>query len=173
MDKNPSYVKMLAVMGIVCLLSAAVLGYVHTATYEKIEQNRKQSIKDAVYEVLPETTGYEKMDMEPGVFKGYKDGETTGYSFLVEGIGFQGTISLMVGMDTGIENITGIAVLESVETPGLGDRIKGADFLKQFEKLTIPDSDRITVDAITGATISSKAVEKIINRAIQNAKRIH
>lgn len=184
MEKNVSGLKMLFVLTGVCLISAAVLGYVHILTVTRIQENKKRVIENAVFEVLPGVTDYKKISSEPVVFEGRKHGEAVGYAVLSKGMGFQGSILLMVGVDLKIERITGVAVLESVETPGLGDKIKGYSFLKQFKGLVLPNfnikkvdavtgaSSIIKVDSITGATISSIAVEKIVIRAIENVKRI-
>ncbi len=168
MEKKTSKFKMLVVLASVCLISAAILGYVYMATFQKIEDNRKKRIENAVSEVLQGITDYEKVCTEPVVFKGYRDGRIAGYAVLSNGTGFQGGIVLMVGIDPELKKITGVVVLESVETPGLGDKIRSDDFLVQFKEMAVP----VQVDAITGATISSIAVEKIVNRAIKNVKRI-
>lgn len=184
MEKKVSGLKMLVVLVGVCLVSAAALGYVHMKTVKRIQENKKKVIENAVLEVLPGVTDYEKISSEPVIFKGNKNGRTAGYAVLSEGIGFQGNILLMVGIDSNIEKIAGVAVLESVETPGLGDKIKGEDFLEQFKGMVLPDAsiekvDTVTgatliikVDTITGATISSLAVEKIVMRAVEDVKGI-
>ncbi|MHC4711116.1 MAG: FMN-binding protein, partial [Planctomycetota bacterium] len=89
--------------------------------------------------------------------------------------GFQDTIGVLYGYDPVRRLVTGMYILESRETPGLGDKIfKDDDFVGNFSALAIEpeivivkdgrDADN-EVDAITGATISSKAVVKIINEA--------
>ncbi|MFC2061783.1 FMN-binding protein [Elusimicrobiota bacterium] len=168
--KTPG-IKMLVVLVGVCLISAAVLGYVHITTYDRIEMNRMKRIKDAVYQVLPGVTEYEQVNEKPVIYKGYKDETVIGYAVLAEGMGFQGNIVLMVGIDKEIKNIKGTVVLESVETPGLGDRIKEDSFLDQFDNTAV--SENMKVSAITGATISSVAVEKIANKSVKDVKRIH
>ena len=87
---------------------------------------------------------------------------------------FQDTISLLYGYLPGERKVVGMEILQSRETPGLGDKIyKDAAFVANFDQLSI-DPRIVTVkkgakdaanevDAITGATISSKAVVRIIN----------
>jgi len=91
------------------------------------------------------------------------------------GAGFQDTIKLIYGLDPAGARVIGMAILESRETPGLGDRIyKNPEFVAEFADLaTEPVIELIQghgvaanqVDAITGATISSRAVVRILNQA--------
>lgn len=88
--------------------------------------------------------------------------------------GFADDVRLMVGFDPGTGALTGYAVLGQKETPGLGDKIeKDTAFLARFKgKITpvkgtkSPTTDASTVQTITGATISSRAVIQIINNAV-------
>ena len=89
------------------------------------------------------------------------------------GPGFQDTIKLLYGLDAAGEKVIGLYVLESRETPGLGDRIyKDPKFVAEFAALAVEPAIKLVkghgaepneVDAITGATISSRAVVKILN----------
>jgi electron transport complex protein RnfG len=99
------------------------------------------------------------------------------------GGGFADKIVLLVTLDPGLEKLLGIAVLKSNETPGFGDKIKNPPFKDQFggcpvqEKLmVVKTGDRSKVDreivSITGATISSEAVTKIVNDAVREMKTI-
>ena len=92
------------------------------------------------------------------------------------GPGFQDTIAILYGYKPAETLVVGMEVLESRETPGLGDKIyKDAEWVGAFSALSIdPEivavkngtrSDANEIDAITGATISSKAVVRIINEA--------
>jgi electron transport complex protein RnfG len=97
-----------------------------------------------------------------------------GYAIASEGPGFQDTIRLLYGYQPGGRKVVGMEILESRETPGLGDKIyKDAAFVANFHDLAI-DPQIVAVkkgtkagsneiDAITGATISSKAVVRVIN----------
>jgi electron transport complex protein RnfG len=90
------------------------------------------------------------------------------------GPGFQDTIALLYGYLPREKQVVGMEILESRETPGLGDKIyKDADFVAEFSALAVePEIVAVKkgtatqpnqVDSITGATISSKAVVRIIN----------
>ena len=113
---------------------------------------------------------------QPSVYAAYgDDGRFIGYAIPAEGAGFQDTISLIYGYDPARKRIVGLQVLESRETPGLGDKIfSDQGFLGSFKDLAVEPQVDLTkekrtadnqVDAITGATISSTAVVKIVNAA--------
>ena len=90
--------------------------------------------------------------------------------------GFQDVVRLIFGYDYATSTLLGMKVLESKETPGLGDKIeKDMAFVTQFDGVTTPlmgvkprdgTGDPHEIDMITGATISSRTVIKVINNAI-------
>jgi len=109
-------------------------------------------------------------------------GQIVGYALEHVGGGFADKIVLLIAVDAELENIKGYAVMKSNETPGFGDKITG-DFRKEFVncsavKLKVvtkgkrydPEDDVIV--AITGATISSEAVTKIVNEAVVILKQV-
>lgn len=163
--------KMIFVLLAVCLVSAAALGFIYGISAGRIEENEKMRIEEAVYKVIPGIDGYEKISSEPLIFRGISEGEVKGYAAHASGIGFQGEISLMAGMDAELEEITGVSILKTVETPGLGDRIREKDFLSQFRGMNIPEEKNLEVEAITGATMSSDAVKRIVKDALDNVKK--
>jgi len=109
------------------------------------------------------------------------DGETVvGWSFNASGSGFADKIELVVAVDKDFESIAGFDVLASNETPGFGDKIKLPNWRNQFagapvEELKLVktgDVEKIDSEivAISGATVSSKAVVDIINNSIIQIK---
>ncbi len=173
MSRDFSPFKTLVILASAAVLSALVLGFIYTASEDRIRENRERRIRESVYRVLPEIDMYEKVESEPVVYEGRLKGETVGFAVKAEGMGFQGQITVMVGFKPSGEEITGLDILESVETPGLGARIYEEEFTGQFKELQIPKEREIEVEAITGATISSEAVKKIVNRAIKDAENIY
>lgn len=102
-------------------------------------------------------------------------GKRTGIAVVGEGPGFQQLMQLMIGFDPATGAIIGIKVVDEKETPGLGDKIENdPSFLGQFASRLAPVigvRDRAgtppsQVQTITGATISSRAVIKIVNATI-------
>lgn len=171
------------------LLSGFGIVGVYQATLPTIEANKAAALARAVFEVVPgaATMGrYEWADdalvaapdgKGEAVYAAWgPDGALLGFAIPAEGPGFQDTIRLLYGYAPAEGRITGLRVLESRETPGLGDKIiKDAHFVGTWTDLRpapgivlVPHGARANpneVDAITGATISSRAVVKIVDTA--------
>jgi len=123
------------------------------------------------------------------LYVGYsEDGRSiTGYAFPVGGAGFWGPVYGMVSVDPEASKILGIAFYRHSETPGLGARITEPWFTKQFTNLPIfpvegnrkifylkpagPGKGPNELDAITGATGTSRAVEAFVNRDLDRFLR--
>jgi len=97
-----------------------------------------------------------------------------------EGSGFADKIKLVLTVDAAFENLAGFGVLASNETPGFGDKIKNDYLRNQFidapavQLVLSKTGDDKKIDneivAITGATVSSEAVVKILNNYIGQIK---
>jgi Na+-transporting NADH:ubiquinone oxidoreductase subunit C len=123
------------------------------------------------------------------LYVGYAEGgqDITGYAFSVSGAGFWGPVYGMVSVDPEASRILGIAFYRHSETPGLGARITETWFTKQFVGLSIfpvegdkkifylkpagPGKGPNELDAITGATGTSRAVEAFVNRDLDHFLR--
>lgn len=155
---------------LICAVVAAVLAGVNAITKDAIAANQEKKTQDAIAAVLPGVTGLEKQTLtgETGIVSEvYRSGD----SFAVKVLpgGFDGEITLMVGIQNGA--LTGISVISHTETPGLGAvaaarNAKGEAFRSQFvgQSGTLVIGDQ--VDAMSGATITSKAVVTGVNAAL-------
>ena len=186
---EPSSFRLVFTLAMAGLLSGLAIVGVYEWTLPIIEANNAAALRRAVFKVVP---GSERMqglvltddgarpaeqDETADVYAAYDAaGAFMGYAIAAEGAGFQDTIRLIYGYDPGARQIIGMEVLESRETPGLGDKIyKDAHFVGNFDALAVDPpivavkagdkSAPNEVDAITGATISSKAVVRIIGGA--------
>lgn len=178
----------LAIAGLVS--GIAIIG-IYESTLPTITANKARELREAVFKVLPGVSRMQQLvyrdgklivseetaQDEPVVYGGYDErGDFLGYAIPGAGPGFQDTIGLLFGFTPERQLVLGMEVLESRETPGLGDKIyKDEDFVGSFSELSIDpeivavkqgtSSRSNEIDAITGATISSKAVVRIINEA--------
>lgn len=109
----------------------------------------------------------------------FKDGATAGWVAKTSGQGYADKIELILGMDVDAKNVTGIFVLDQKETPGLGNHIVDDDWRAQFNNKSTDTPFNVikqgkagvnTIDAISGATISSRSVTKLVNQAISDLK---
>lgn len=188
---NPSSLRLVMTLAIAGLLSGVAIIGIYEATLPTITANKAQELREAVLKVLPGVTQMQALVYrddqlvvvaepekdEPVIYGGHDEqGEFMGYAVPAAGPGFQDTIALLYGYQPGERQVVGMEILESRETPGLGDKIyKDADFVAEFSALRV-DPEIVAVkkgtktgpnqvDAITGATISAKAVVRIINEA--------
>lgn len=159
-------VTLLLITGIV----AAALAGVNAITKDAIADNQEKKTQDALAVVLPDVQGLQKVELtgDSGVVSEvYSDGES--YAVKVLPSGFDGTITMMVGISEG--KVTGISVISHTETPGLGavaaaQNAKGDAFRSQFvgQEGTLAVGEQI--DAMSGATITSNAVVAGVNAAL-------
>ena len=187
----PSSLRLVLTLAIAGLISGIAIIGIYESTLPTITANKARELREAVFKVLPgvsqmqalvyrdgELIAVEKPDKdEPVIYGGYDEAhEFVGYAMPAAGPGFQDTIAILYGYKPGEKQVVGMEVLESRETPGLGDKIyKDAVWVGGFSTLSVePEivavkkgtkSKPNEIDAITGATISSKAVVRIINEA--------
>ena len=180
---NNVVTKMLLVLTVIGAVSGGILAGVFHVADPLIQANREKELKEAIFVVLPEAKDYKILEKgidktKVIVYQGLDaDGRPVGLAFIADGGGFQGNIRIMVGLSVDYLKLKGIKVLEQNETPGLGNRIKEPAFEGQFKGLEIkPKVEYIKyrkpekpnqITAITGATISSDAVVKNINNAVE------
>jgi electron transport complex protein RnfG len=192
---NAKMLRALVGLGVLCAL-LIVLTY--EGTSERIAKNRAEALGKAIFQVLPgigsrqsytfdSERGFERIDQETGsgtiIYAGYdQEGNFAGVAIEASGQGYADVIRILYGYDPGKEAIVGFYVLESKETPGLGDKIeKDPAFLENFRELDVrlnaegsalqnevvpvksgEKENPWEVDGITGATISSRAIANII-----------
>ncbi len=113
------------------------------------------------------------------IFKADLDGKCVGWVAKTKGQGYADKIELLIGLAPDAETITGLFILDQKETPGLGNKIVTEKWRSQFTGK--PTGTRLTVtktgvgtdteiNAVTGATISSRSTVNIINAAIGDLK---
>ena len=147
---------------IIVLISVSLLLYINTFTSEIVEAQNRMKIQAVLESIFPELTEFKE---EGELFVIYEGDDIAGYTFLASGNGYSGVISMLVGINTDY-TIKDVAILSQTETPGLGSKITEKAFTDQFAGLG-PDGialskDGGNIDAITGATISSRAVTDTI-----------
>jgi len=177
-------IRLVIVLGLTSMVAAAALAEVYTYTQPRIARHRQEALERAIFTVLPGVTSYRDTAVAGRtIYAGYRDGALAGYAVPAAGGGFQGTIGLMCGLSAHADTMVGLTVLESVETPGLGDKITKGPFIRQFAGLNVAgDASYVKnrrpntplapgqIDAITGATISSAAVTRIINGVLADIR---
>ena len=175
-------IHMLATLTLIGIISGALLSELNGWAAPKIEANRKAETERAIFVVQSDATNYEKVEnVEFELYEVFDDKKKSlGFAMPYEGNGFQGNIRLIVGIDRELTNLLGLEVLEQVETPGLGTKVTEEPFTKQFVNIKvepeiswvkgIEPSNSNEIQAITGATISSKAIVRIINEGVKKLR---
>ena len=109
----------------------------------------------------------------------FKDGTPAGWVVKTKGQGYADKIELLVGMDADAGKVTGLFILDQKETPGLGNKIVEEAWRAQYSNKETTTPFKVVkqgkggvneIDAISGATISSKAVTKFVNQAVSDLK---
>ena len=178
--KKDTLLNMFIAMFVICVVSGGVLGVVYNATKDPIAAAETAKKTEAIKNVLPEFNELKETmvksameDVEIPFYLAY-DADNNFIGAAVETFtskGFSGNISLMVGIlaDGTVNNIS---VLQHAETPGLGSKMSEPSFKDQFNNKNASSfnfnvkKDGGDVDAITAATISSRAFCDAVNRAL-------
>ena len=167
------FTKMISVLFIACGLAAGSLALVNAVTKELIAGYEKRQRDAALREVSADADEFIVVTPDK-VWEALRKGQTAGHVFQTQVQGYNGAITLMFGTDSD-GTVTGLRVLSHTETPGLGAKITTAKFRDQFknkrlEQLILKKNDpaKGQIDAITGATISSRAVTKIMRSTLES-----
>ncbi len=197
-EAPPSVWHMYRAMVGIGLACGLLIVTVFELTRPVIERNRAEALQRAIFKVLPDARSSQTFRLVDGErfekLEGAAAGERLAYAgydaqrrlvglaLEAQGMGYADVIGILYGYSFAKDAIVGIRVLESRETPGLGDRIeKDPDFLANFERLDVrltEDGTAIAnpietvkhgekehpwqVDGITGATISSVAIGRML-----------
>lgn len=180
-------IKLAIKLFVITAVVAALLAVVNMVTEPLIEANNEKTFNETMAQVLPEAEEFEEVDVEitpedgavtvDSVYAGRSDGKVVGYVVAaVCSEGYGGDITVMTGINSDF-TVNKAEVTEMDETPGLGAKAQG-EWIDQFQGL----SEDIEVDkngsaqtdnkveAISGATITSRAVTKAVNESIKAAE---
>jgi Na+-translocating ferredoxin:NAD+ oxidoreductase subunit G len=175
-------VSYVVVLASICGVSAGLLATIYEVTKEPIAASRRQMTLDAIQTVLPpfervvdavdvrEALGAEG-DALPEIYPAFSGDDFLGAAIKVtDPDGYGGDVTFMVGLTTD-GRIYAIRLLSHKETPGLGTKLADERFAGQFRGLEVPEQglavrrDGGAIDAITGATISSRTATNAATEA--------
>jgi electron transport complex protein RnfG len=146
------YVVPTLVLVIICILVTGALAFTYGITAPTIQKNLEEQERLAAEEVL---------------------GSVDGVALTAQVKSYGGKLQAIVGISENGQ-VTGVKVLSHSDTPGLGTQPMKADYLKQYIGLTELKADHInddsSVDAVTGATISSNAIYHAVQQALADYK---
>ncbi len=175
---------------LLCLCFGSALAAVHVVLSPKIEENKINETREKIpglvpggaeqgtsLEIVSQPIQIEKSgrSITYSVYEALRKGKCVGWVVKSSGQGYADTIELLVGLDANADAISGLFILGQKETPGLGNRVSESKWRKQFvgksalSKLVVTKSGATKsdeIDAVTGATISSRSVVQIVNTAL-------
>lgn len=163
------------ILGVICLIATLVLAVTYEVTKPRIDEQMRSEEQTALRSIIPGADSFLVKSVD-GIeyFEAIKRGDMIGYCIRITATGYNGYIRMVAGIDTkGV--IKGVEVLEQYETPGLGAKIseirpgeKEAWFLRQFKGKSASNIEvGGQINAITGATISSRAVTDAIRKTVE------
>ncbi len=180
--------RMIVVLAAITGASGLLLAGVNQGTKEQRKKQLLQYVKGpAIHEVLMGSQNDPLDDVRELTLKGagegagpaaamdifpaYKDGKLWAVAFEVTGKGFGGDIGVIVGIDVEANRLLGIGITTLKETPGLGARVREKGFRQGFAGLQLSDPVKVkadggAVDAVSGATISSRGVCAAVTQAL-------
>lgn len=185
-----SIIKPTLVLFIVCAVISGALAYVNGVTNGTIQANTLAEQEQYRRQVLEDADSFQKIEREDfpetveGVYEAFAANTPAGYVVEVSTKGYGGAISMTVGVNAD-GGITGVIVGNNNETPGLGSKATGSNFTGQFYAVSLgdlPESGLVVVkqtpkadheiQAVSGATISSRAITRGVQAALDTVKMI-
>jgi len=175
--KSVGYIlRLTLVLFLITAVVAGLLGCVNYLTKGPIAENTAKKAQQAMQDVLP-ADSYEPLELT----KKNRDGGITeayvcedGYIVRLNASGFGGSIDMMVGIDNE-GKIAGVSVIGHAETASLGSNCTRPEWQAQFLGSDAPlavTKDGGTIDALTGATVTSRGVTEAVNLAMAFVKEV-
>lgn len=174
LNSNSDIFRPIAVLTAICLVVAILLSFTNLITKDTIANMELKASNDAM-SVLISAEKYEKADVEGELYIAKNGEEVKGYIVKTVGRGYGGDVVIMTAISTD-KKVMGVKILSAAdETPGLGQNVTKESFYSQYigktENITVlkngANSDKNEINAVTGATVSSKAVTGAVNKAFE------
>lgn len=172
--------KLGGILLVITMIAGLLLGFANDLTKEAILENSKISKEDLNY-IMPKADKIQDMDVElkedggiKEIYEAVSGSEVIGYVLKVNSKGFHGPIDFVVGISKD-DKVSGVKVLSHTETPGLGAKISEDKFISRFkdkpangllEVVKVTPNKDTEVEAVSGATTSSKASVTAVNEAV-------
>ncbi|WP_407355580.1 Rnf electron transport complex subunit RnfG [Methanolobus sp. WCC5] len=184
-ESNKETLSVIGKLVIVAVVAAILLGITYVPTSAQIKLNEELAKQEILSDLFPEDNiNFEPVEGDSIDQDGEREvhyyrvtdntGNIIGYAFFNRYPGYGGQILVAGGTDSSFTTLKGMNVLSHEETPGLGSRIEEPQFRNQFKDVPIESlaltSSGGSIDAITGATVSSNAVVDALNAKIREVR---
>ncbi len=177
---------MIVSLTLICGICGFLLAGVNSMTKVRIEEQILKYVQMPAVEnvlassendLLSERKKVTVDDNEVMVFIGKKSGKiwAIAYEEIVDGL--QGKLGVMIGVNIDTDALTGIGITICSETPGIGTLVKEDNFKNLFKEKSVKENmklkkDNGTIDAITGATLSSQATCNAVQKGVSQYQKI-
>lgn len=175
-NSNNSIVKVALNLTVACLISGVIIGLTYYFTSPIAKEKNVMLKTQAMQALVKDAQAFKPVEGKAGWYEAVKGGKAIAYVVPSESRGYGGSIKMLVAI-TPDGTVLNYDILSHNETPGLGDNATKEKFKNQFQGMSennlvvVKDpSDIQHVQAITGATITSKAVTKGVKEAGQVVK---
>jgi electron transport complex protein RnfG len=180
-------IRMIVVLAILTTFSGGLLAAIRSGTKEKIENQQLQFVKGPAIKAILEGASNDPItdrfkikdgDVERNFFVGVYNGKANAVALESFGKGYGGDVGVMVGINVDDGKLLGAGVTTHAETPGMGAKAKeDPKFVSQFKGMPVQDSYKVTkdggkIDAMSGATITSRAVASAVTDAVDIYQRL-
>ncbi len=180
-------IKMVVVLTVLSSVSGILLASVRNGNLERIEYQQLKFVRGPAIRTILEGASNDPLidrfklkdvETERSFFVGVFDGIPDTVAFESFGKGYGGKIGVMVGVKITDDKIAGVSVTTHSETPGVGSRAKSdPTFVTQFKGLPLIDSFKVkddggNVDALAGATLTSRGIGAALTQAVQIYERL-
>jgi Na+-translocating ferredoxin:NAD+ oxidoreductase subunit G len=191
-EMNAEIVRPTLVLFLCGLIITAILAVVYQVTDPIIRASAAQEQETALRKVLPDADAFDEArdpkeisaegitvpSTVSAVYRGTTGGQFAGYAVSVAPKGYGGKIILIAGIGPD-GTLKGLTMVSMNETPGLGTRARDADFLGKYAGLSAADGLQVVkkasdrkgdIQALSGATVTSRAVTRGVADALQVAR---
>lgn len=177
MMKKDSSLHMIVTLLVISIVVAGLMAFINDLTAPIIADNNEKALNNSLAELI-DADNYEKMGFNDCVaYVAEANGEKLGVIIQNYEKGYGGTVEILTGVNNDGE-IVGVKILNHSETPGLGANATNESFRNQYKgksgniKVSKTTSSDTEIKAISGATVTSKAVTNAVNKAVLVAEKV-
>lgn len=167
------------VLTTICIITAFMLSLAYGATKDKIAANELGDTEIVMQELMPDADSFKKADDSEiegvtGIYEALKGSEVLGYIVLSESNGYGGPVPVITAFKSD-KTLAGLSIAKSNgETPGFGKLAEEPAFQDQFKGMPADkefsfsgDADKTKFDQVSGATVTSGAIQTALNNALK------
>lgn len=177
-EKNDSLLKIAFNLAGACIISGIIIATVYFLTDDIAQQKQAELNTLALKSLVTEADQYTPIEGKSGWYQATQNGQLIAYVIPSESKGYGGTIKLLVAVSPD-NQVLKYTITESKETPGLGDKAAKPPFYEQFTgktstqlKVTKDAGNKEDIQAISGATITSRAVTLAVKQAVDQSSEL-